>query len=120
MTNTYIHIKKVLKKKKSKQLLFVDYLAQAAATGTLSMAERSYPLSKVRGRSREDPMPKGRWPRGATLRPRPGLATGRTYTTPEARNCGQEEQPDLQGAVASQAQEGLEELFHIRGQKGRQ
>ena len=32
---------------------------------------------------------------------------------PEARDGGQEEQPHLQGAVASQAQEGLEELFHI-------
>ena len=29
--------------------------AQAAATGVLSMAKRSYPTSEVRGRSREDP-----------------------------------------------------------------
>ena len=43
---------------------------QAAVTGTLSMAERSYLMSEVRGRSREDPMPKGRWPRGVTPRPR--------------------------------------------------
>ena len=86
---------------------------QAAATGTLSMAERSYPSSEVRGRSQEDPMPKGKWPRGATLRPRPGVAARRTYSMPEARDGGQEEQPHLQGAVASQAQEGLEELFHV-------
>ena len=31
-----------------------------------------------------------------------------------------EEQPHLQGLVAVRAQEGLEELFHIQGQKGRQ
>ena len=43
---------------------------QAAVTGTLSMAERSYLMSEVRGRSREDPMPEGQWPRGVTPRPR--------------------------------------------------
>ena len=69
----------------------------AAATDALSVAERSYPTSEVRGRSRKDPMPKGRWPRGATpcphargqgrqpggatLRPRPGAAAGRTNPT---------------------------------------
>ena len=52
-------------------------------TGILSTAERSYPTSKVRGRSRE-------------------------------------EQPHLQGAVAAWVPEGLEELFHIQGQKGQQ
>ena len=31
----------------------------AAAPGALSAAERSYPTSEVRGRSQEDPMPKG-------------------------------------------------------------
>ena len=30
------------------------------------MAERSYPMSEVRSISWEDPMPKGRWPRGVT------------------------------------------------------
>ena len=29
-----------------------------------------------------------------------------------------EELPHVQGAVAAQAQEGLEELFHVQGQKG--
>ena len=38
---------------------------------------------------------------------------------PEARGGSQEEQPHLQKAVAAQAQEGLEELLHIQGQKGR-
>ena len=40
--------------------------------------------------------------------------------TPEARGGGREEQSHLQGAVAERPQEGLEELFHIQGQKGRQ
>ena len=31
----------------------------------------------------------------------------------EARGGGREEQPHLQGAVASRAQESLEELFHV-------
>ena len=48
--------------------------AAAAATGARSTAERSHPTSEVRGRSREDPMPEGRWPGGVTLRPRSGPA----------------------------------------------
>ena len=48
--------------------------AAAAATGALSTVKRSFPISKVRGRSRKDPMPEGRWPRGATPRPRAGAA----------------------------------------------
>ena len=59
------------------------------------MAERSYPTSEARA------------------------VAGRTYPKPEARGRGQEEQPHLQGAVAVWAQEGLEELFHAQGQKGR-
>ena len=37
----------------------------------------------------------------------------------EARGGGREDQPHLQGAVAVQVQEGLEELSHIEGQEGR-
>ena len=37
----------------------------------------------------------------------------------EARGGGQEEQPHIQGAVAAQVQEGLEELSHVQGQEGR-
>ena len=59
------------------------HLVQAAATGTLSTAERSYPTSVVRGRSREDPMRERRQPRGATPRPRSGAAAGRSYPTSE-------------------------------------
>ena len=60
----------------------------------------------------------GWWLGGATPCPRIGAAAGRTYSPPEARGCGWEEQPHLQGEVASRAQEGLEELFHVEGQKG--
>ena len=38
---------------------------------------------------------------------------------PEAKGGGQEEQPQIQGAVAAQAQEALEELLHSQGQEGR-
>ena len=37
---------------------------------------------------------------------------------PKARGWGWEEQPHLQGVVAEQVQEGLEEVFHVQGQKG--
>ena len=38
--------------------------------------------------------------------------------TPEVRGGGREDQPHVQGAVAAQAQEGLEELSHAEGQEG--
>ena len=71
-------------------------------------AERSYPISEVRGGSRDE-IPHA--------------------LKPEARGGSQEEQPhaQVQGwwredqpqAVAAQAQEGLEEISHIEGQEGR-
>ena len=54
------------------------------------MAERSYPSPKARGGCQEE--------------------------LPHAG--GLEEQPHIQGAVAAQALEGLEELFHIQGWEG--
>ena len=42
------------------------------------MAKRSYPMSEVRGRSQEHPMPEGWWLRGATPCPRPGAGTERS------------------------------------------
>ena len=39
---------------------------------------------------------------------------------PDARGGGQEDQPHVQGAVAAQAQEGIEELSHVEGQEGQQ
>ena len=75
-------------------------------------------MSEVKGRSWEDPMPEGRWPREATPRPRPGAAAGRNCLTPEARGGSLEEQPHVQGVVAARAPEGLEELFQVQGREG--
>ena len=53
-------------------------------------------MSKVRGGSREE------------------------LPQPEDRGGGREDQPHVQGAVAARVQDGLEELFHVQDQKGRQ
>ena len=55
--------------------------------------------------------------RGATPHPKPEMAAERSYPASEVRG-GREEQPDVQGAVAARAQEGLEELAHVEGQEG--
>ena len=89
-----------------------------AATGALSVGERSYLTSEVRGRSREDPMPEGWWPRGATPRLRSEAAAGRSHPTPEARGGGREKQPHFRGAMAARVQEGLKELSHVESQEG--
>ena len=54
-------------------------------------AERSYPASEARGGEREE------------------------QPTPKSRGGGRENQPHVQGAVATRAQEGLEELSHVEG-----
>ena len=36
----------------------------------------------------------------------------------EVRGCGWEDQPYVQGVVATRAQKGLEELSHVEGQEG--
>ena len=85
-------------------------------------------------------MPEGQQPRGVTLRPTSGAATsevrgigqvsypeseakGRGWEqppTPEARSGSWEEQPHVQGAIAAQSQESVNELSHIEGQEGQQ
>ena len=61
--------------------------------------------------------------RGQGQRPRvlgcdgAGMAE-RSYTASKVRGGDREEQPHVQGAVAARAQEGLEELFHVQGQRG--
>ena len=75
-------------------------------------------MSDVRDSSGEDPMPKGRQPRGVTPRPKSGAAAGRSYPMPQARGGSWEDQPHVQGDVAARAQEGLEELSHVEGQEG--
>ena len=37
---------------------------------------------------------------------------------PKVRGSGQEEQPHVQGAVATQVQEGLKELLHVKVRRG--
>ena len=44
----------------------------------------------------------------------------RSYPASEARGGSWEEKPHVQGAVSVLVQEGLEELFHVQGQKGPQ
>ena len=74
-------------------------------------------------------MPKGQWPRGVTPRPRSGAAAQSARLQPcrngreelpksEVRGSGREELPHIQGALATWAQEGLEELSHVEGQEG--
>ena len=48
-------------------------------------------MSEVRGRSREDPMPKGRRPRGVTPHPRSGAVAGKSYPMSEVRDRSQED-----------------------------
>ena len=43
----------------------------------------------------------------------------RSYSMSKVRGSGQEEQPHVQGVVAVQEQEGLEELSHLEGQEWR-
>ena len=62
-----------------------------AETGALSTAKRSYPVSEVRGRSQEDPMPEGQRPRGVTPRPRSGAAAKSARL--QGRRNSQEELP---------------------------
>ena len=66
-----------------------------ARSSALSKAERSHPMSDVRDRSQEDPMPKGRRPRGVTPHPRSGAAAKSTRL--RRRRNGQEELPRIRG-----------------------
>ena len=43
----------------------------------------------------------------------------RSYPASKVRGSGREEQPHVQGAVAAQAPEGLEELSHVEGHERR-
>ena len=93
---------------------------QTAVKGVLSGAERSYPMSEVRGRSQEDPMPKGRQPRGVTPHPRSGAAAESARL--QWHRNGQEELPHVRGGsgeeIPSVRGQGRrrEELPHVRGQ----
>ena len=60
-----------------------------------SAAERSYPTSKVRGRSWDDPMHEGRWPRGVIPRLRSEAAAESARLRQHRSNW--EELPHVQG-----------------------
>ena len=49
----------------------------------------------------------------------PNIRGSEEPPAPKARGGSQEEQPHVQGAVAAQVQEGLEEPSHGDGQEGR-
>ena len=72
-------------------------------TGTLSMAERSYPTSEVRGKSQEDPMPEGWWPRGVTPHPR----SGQELRVPGCDSAGMAKRSYRMSRVRGGAQEEL-------------
>ena len=104
-------------------------------------AERSHPMSDVRGRSQEDPMPEGQRPKGATPcprlggrprgdtqrprsgaatrgvtpRPRSGTAAGRRYPMPQDQGQGRQRggaTPQLRpGAVAGRTNPTSKELW---------
>ena len=76
-------------------------------------------LRRCRNGPEELPLRPGMGPGGATPQPRPGAAARRTNPTPRPGAVAGN-QPDIQGAMAVQAQEGLEELSHVEGQEGRQ
>ena len=46
------------------------------------------------------------------------MAAERSYPTSEVRGGGREELPHVQGAVAAQVQECLDELSHVEDQEG--
>ena len=72
--------------------------SQAAAASALSMAERSYPMSEVKGSGLECQAAMAQeWPRGATPHTRSGAAAERSYPVSEARDGGREESPCGQG-----------------------
>ena len=82
-------------------------------------ANRSYPESEVRGSGRQCQVATvQKWPRGATPRSRSEAAAKRSYPASEARGGSWEEQAQVQGAMAVQAQEGLEELSMFQVRRG--
>ena len=88
-----------------------------AATGTLRAGgcdqgtkRGQDELPHVRGQGQQPRMPGGNGTRTAK----------RSYPTLEVRGGSREEQPHVKGAVAVQAQEGLEDPSHVEGQEGQQ
>ena len=82
-----------------------------ARLGQCRNGREELPKSEVRGGGQEE-LPHA---------PKPEARGGdrKSYSTPEARGSGWEDQPHVQGAVGARVQEGLEELSHVEGQEGR-
>ena len=80
----------------------------------VAAAGRSYPKSEVRGGGQECQAATTQKRRGATA----ARGQGRQQGGATPAGAGWEEQPHVQGAVAAQAQEGLEELFHVKVRRG--
>ena len=80
--------------------------------------QEELPASEANGGREETPSVRAQGRLGeATSHPRPGAVILRSHPEPEARAGGREEQPEE--LVATQAQEGLEELSHVEGQERR-
>ena len=105
----------------------VKPLTLVAATGSLSLRRGATPRWRSGAEARRTPRTKGGGQeelphvRSQGQRPRvPGCdgagRAERRYPASEVRGGGQEEQPHVQGAVATWAQEGLEEPSHVEGQ----
>ena len=77
------------------QQTFKEYSAGGCDMVRHRAAERSHPTSEVKGRSREDPMPEGRRPRGVSPRPRSGAAAESTRL--RRRRNGGEALPRVRG-----------------------
>ena len=99
--------------------------AQAAAMAHRARPRGATPRPGSGAEAGRTPCPRGSsqeelpHDRGQGQRPRaPGCdsagTTERSYPTSEVRGSGREEKPHLQGVVAARAQEGLEELFHVK------
>ena len=69
----------------------------------------SYPTSEVRGGGREE------LPHAPTLEAKGGGWEEQPHAW--GRGGGREDQPHIQGAVATRAQESLEELSHVEDQE---
>ena len=85
-----------------------------------NMMERSYPMVRGQGQKLRGATPCLRLGRQPRVLDCDSTGTSkRSFPMSVARGGGWEEQHHVQEAVALQAQESIEELFHVQGQEGR-
>ena len=105
--------------------------AQVAATVHRAWPRGATPHPRSGTEAGRTPCPKGSGQeelphvRGQGQQPRVPGCNGagmaeKSYPMSEVKGGSQEDQPHVQGAMAAQAQEGLEKLSHVEGQEGRQ